>query len=82
MSHATQLHHRGYLADYRQILYRAALPGKVYEEGESQGHTRVVSTVPGPLEPALADAGTSSLGWGREARGAQPRAPDATRRGT
>src|SRR4029453_144538 len=75
MSHATQLHHRGYLADYRQILHRAALPGKVYEEGESQGHARVVSTVPGPLEPALADAGASPLGWGREGRAAPSPAP-------
>ena len=41
MSHATQLHDRGYLADYMQIMHRCSLPGnvqdEVYRPGPRQG---------------------------------------------
>ena len=45
MSHATQLHARGYLADSMQIMNSSALPGNVYEEVYSPVHARVISTV-------------------------------------
>jgi integrase len=38
MSHATQLHNRGYLADYIQIMNRCALPSNVQEEVYRQVH--------------------------------------------
>jgi hypothetical protein len=53
MSHATQLHDRGYLADYMQIMHSSALPGNVSEEVYGQVHARVVSTVKWTLEQAL-----------------------------
>ena len=82
MSHATQLHDRGYLADYMQIMNSSALPGNVSEEVYGQVHTRVVSTVKWTLEQALNEEVISYLGCGRYARGPQPRGPEATRSGT
>ena len=82
MSHATQLHNRGYLADYMQIMNSSALPGNVYEEVYGQVHTRVVSTVKWTLEQAPEEEVTSSLGCGRYERGIQPRGPEGTRSGT
>jgi transposase-like protein len=82
MSHATQLHNRGYLADYRQIMHSSALPDNVDEEVYSQLHTRVVSTVKWTLEQAREEEVTSSLGCGRYERGLQPRSPEETRSGT
>jgi hypothetical protein len=52
MSHATQLHDRGYLADYMQIMNSSALPGNIYEEVYGQVYARVVSTVKWTLEQA------------------------------
>ena len=43
MSHATQLHDRGCLADSMQIMNSLALPGDVSEEVYGQVHIRVVS---------------------------------------
>ena len=82
MSHATQLHDRGYLADYMQMRHSSALPGNVSEEGYGQVHARVVSTVQWTLEPALHAEVRSYLGGGRYARGPQPRGPEETRSGT
>jgi hypothetical protein len=45
MSHATQLHNRGYLADYMQIMNASALPGNVYDAVYGQVHARVVTSV-------------------------------------
>ena len=52
MSHATQLHHRGYLADSMQIMHRCSLPGNVQDEVYRQVHTRAVATVKWTLEQA------------------------------
>ena len=82
MSHATQLHNRGYLADYMQIMHRSALPGHVHDEVYSQVHTRVVSTVKWTLEQALDEEMTSYLGCDRYERGLRPRRPEETRSGT
>ena len=53
MSHATQLHNRGYLADYMQIMNRCALPSSVQDEVYRQGHDRVLATIQWTLEQAL-----------------------------
>src|SRR4029450_11592056 len=45
MSHATQLHNRGYLADYMQIMNRCALPSNVQDEVYRQGRDRALATV-------------------------------------
>jgi len=65
MSHATQLHDRGYLADSMQIMNNSALPGNGYEEVYGQVHARGVSTVQGTLEQALNEEVISYLGCGR-----------------
>ena len=44
MSHATQLHNRGYLADYMQIMHQCSLPGNVQDEVYRQVHARAVAT--------------------------------------
>ena len=62
MSHATQLHHRGYLADYMQIMNASALPGKVYEAVYGHVHERVVTSVKWTLEQALARRGEGLSG--------------------
>jgi len=82
MRHATPLHNRGSLADSRPIMHRFALPGHGHDEGDSQVHTRVVSTVKWPLEQALDAEMTNSLGCDRYERGRRPRRPEATRSGT
>ena len=82
MSHATQLHHRGYLADSLQIMHTSVLPGNVYEAVYSQVHAQVVSTVKWPLEQALAEELTRYLGRDRYARRLVPGCPEATRSGT
>jgi hypothetical protein len=48
MSHVTQLHDRGYLADYRQIMHRCSLPGNVQDEVYRQAHARVWRRSNGP----------------------------------
>ena len=53
MSHATPLHHRGSLADSREIMNASALPGNVDDAVYGQVQERVVSRVPWPLEEAL-----------------------------
>jgi hypothetical protein len=63
MSHATQLHDRGYLADYMQIMHSSALPGHVDEEVSGHVHARVVSTVKWTLEQAL--RGYPEIGLGK-----------------
>jgi hypothetical protein len=55
MSHATQLHNRGYLADYMQTMQASALPGNVYDAVHGHAHERVVSSVKWTLEQALAE---------------------------
>jgi len=65
MSHATQLHHRGSLADSMQIMRRCALPGNVQDEGYRQVHDRALTTVKWTLEQALDAEVTSSLGGAR-----------------
>ena len=62
MSHATQLHDRGSLADSMQIMNASVLPGNVYDEVYGQVHTRVVSTVQWTLEQALDAEVTRYLG--------------------
>ena len=52
MSHATQLHHRGSLADSMQIMHQCSLPGNVQDEVYRQVHTRAVATVKWTLEQA------------------------------
>ena len=82
MSHATQLHHRGYLADYMQIMNASALPGNVYEAVYGQVHERVVSSVKWTLEQALDEEVRDDLGCERYERGLLPRRPEETRSGT
>ena len=82
MSHATQLHHRGYLADYLQIMNTSALPGNVYETVSNQVHERVVSSVKWTIEQALAAEMRDYLGYARYEHGMCPRRPEATRSGT
>jgi transposase-like protein len=82
MSHATQLHHRGYLTDYMQIMNASALPGNVYDAVYGHVHDRVVSTVKWTLEQALTEEMTHYLGWGRHERRLVPGRPEETRSGT
>jgi transposase-like protein len=82
MSHATQLHHRGYLADYMQIMNASALPGNVYDALYGHVHERVVSSVKWTLEQALDEEVREYLGCERYARGLFPRRPEETRSGT
>jgi putative transposase len=82
MSHAMQLHHRGYLADYMQIMNASALPGNVDEAVYDQVHQQVVSSVKWTLEQALAEEVTASLGCKRYERRLVSRSPEATRSGT
>ena len=82
MSHATQLHHRGYLADYMQIMNASALPGNVYDAVYGQVNQRVVASVKWTLEQALDEEVQDSLGWERYERGLRPRRPEETRSGS
>jgi hypothetical protein len=52
MSHATQLHHRGDLADSMPIMHQCSLPGNVQDEVYRQVHTRAVATVTWTLAQA------------------------------
>ena len=52
MSHATQLHHRGDLADSMPIRHRCSLPGNVQDEVYRQVQARAVATVTWTLEQA------------------------------
>jgi transposase-like protein len=81
MSHATQLHDRGYLADYRQILQRCSLPGNVQDEVLRQVHARVVATVKWTLEQALDEELQAYVGRGRYKRDRTSCGPEATRSG-
>ncbi len=76
MSHATQLHDRGYLADYRQIMHRCALPGNVQEEIYRQVHARALETVKWTLEQALDEEVRAYLGRARYERAIVPRRPE------
>ena len=82
MSHATQLHNRGYLADYMQIMNASALPGNVYDAVYGQVHERVVSSVKWTLEQALEAEVTDYVGYERYARRLVPQRPEATRSGS
>src|SRR6266571_3692669 len=82
MSHATQLHHRGYLADYMQIMHSCALPGNVPDELCRQVHARALATVKWTLEQALEEEVSAYLGWARYERHRSPREPEYTRSGT
>lgn len=82
MSHATQLHHRGYLADYMEIMNASTLPGNVYEAVYTHVHDRVVTSVKWTLEEALHEEVRAYLGRERYARGLRPQGPEAIRSGT
>ena len=81
MSHATQLHNRGYLADYMQSMIVAALPSHVHREVYRQGHDRVWRRSNGRLEQALDAEVTIYLGRARYQRRLQRRRPEETRSG-
>jgi len=81
MSHATQLHDRGYLADYMQIMHRCSLPGNIQDEVYRQVHTRAMTTVKWTLEQALDEELRLYVGRGRYERGSEPCCPEATRSG-
>jgi hypothetical protein len=81
MSHATQLHHRGYLADSMQIMHRCALPGNVPDEIYRQVHDRALATVKWTLEQALDEEVRAYLGCARYVRHTYPREPEHTRSG-
>ena len=68
MSHATQLHDRGYLADDMQIMQRCALPGNVQDEVYRQVRARTVATVKWTLEQALDEELRGYVGRGRYER--------------
>ena len=82
MSHATQLHDRGYLADYMQIMHWCSLPGNVPDEVYRQVHTRAVATVKWTREQALDEELRVYVGRGRYERASAPHCPEATRSGT
>jgi hypothetical protein len=81
MSHATQLHDRGYLADSMQIMHRCSLPGNVQEEVYRQVHARALETVKWTLEWALDEEVRAYLGRTRSQRAIVPRCPEETRSG-
>jgi putative transposase len=81
MSHATQLHNRGYLADYMQIMNRCALPGNVHDEVYRQVHDRALATVKWTLEQALDEEVRAYLGCARYERHVRPRRLEETRSG-
>jgi len=82
MSHATQLHDRGYLADYMQIMHRCSLPGNVQDEVYRQVHTRTMATVKWTLEQALGEELRVYVGRGRYERDSTPCGPETTCSGT
>src|SRR5262245_41249441 len=82
MSHATQLHNCGYLADYMQIMHSCALPGNVPDALCRQIHDRALATVQWTLEQALDEEMRAYLGCARYARHGSPREPEHTRSGT
>ena len=81
MSHATQLHDRGYLADYMQIMRRCSLPGNVQDEVYRQVHTRALATVQWTLEQAVDEEVRAYLGRARYERDSVPHRPEETRSG-
>ena len=81
MSHATQLHDRGSLADSMQIMNRSSLPGHVHDEVYRQVHTRALATVKWTIEEALAEEVSTYLGCARSERYARRRCPEETRSG-
>jgi transposase-like protein len=81
MSHATQLHTRGYLADYMQSMNRDALPGNVHDEVTRQVHDRALATVPWTREQALDEEVSAYVGCARDERHMRPRRPEETRSG-
>ena len=81
MSHATQLHNRGYLADYMQIMHRCSLPGNVQDEVYREVHARAVATVKWTLEQALDEELRVYVGRGRYERDREHHCPEKTRSG-
>lgn len=82
MSHATQLHNRGYLTDYMKIMNGSVLPGNVDDAVYGQVHDRVVSSVKWTLEQALDEEVRRYLGCERYERSLAPRRPEETPSGT
>jgi hypothetical protein len=82
MRHAPPLPHRGCLADYREMMHAAALPGTVDDAVYGHVQERVVARVQGPREEALEAEGRGALGEERDARRLGPHSPAAPRRGT
>ena len=81
MSHATQLHDRGSLADSMEIMHRCALPGNVQDEVYHQVHARALETVKWTLEQALDEEVRTYLGRARYERDIVPHHPEETRSG-
>jgi hypothetical protein len=65
MSHAMQLHDRGYRADSRQIMHRCSLLGNRQDEVYRQVHARALATVKGILEQTLDEELRAYGGRGR-----------------
>ena len=65
MSHATQLHDRGYLADSMQIMHRVPPPGHCQGEVYHQVHACALETVQWTLEQALDEEVRAYLGRAR-----------------
>ena len=53
MSHAKQLHHRRYLADYLTMMNRAGLPNTVKEQVCQEVQQAVMATVKWTMERVL-----------------------------
>jgi len=81
MSHATQLHDRRYLDDYRTMMNRAGLPDHVKAEVCQQVQHAVMTTVQWTLAQALAEELTAHLGCARSTHLPQGRMPEHTRSG-
>jgi putative transposase len=82
MSHATQLHNRGYLDDYMQIMNSSPLSGNVQDEVYGRVQASALATVKWTLEQALDEEVTAYLGCTRYERHLQRRRPEETRSGT
>jgi hypothetical protein len=67
MSHATQLHNRGSLDDYMQIMNSFPLPGNVQDEVYGRVQASALATVKWTLEQALDEEVTAYLGYVRDA---------------
>jgi hypothetical protein len=81
MSHATQLHNRGYLDDSMQSMNSSPLPGHVHDEVYGRLQASALATVQWSLAQAVDEEGTASLGCARSARPLHRRRPAETRSG-